>query len=354
MAKILRSLIGAAAMGCLFGGPAAAATECEDYFASMGRTLVADAQATTRQMEDLDEFLDCPTGLMFQFVFDVAADRNATPVAAASDLIGTWVSDDILGVVTGIFIPVYEVLEIAPGETADEVVILQKLVRANDATEWFTAGGAPDGVDVVAAGRIATYGEHRAVLTGPGQLKPRRVRYFDFPIESDRSVGLAMKSRMMSFERTDAIAVRGDGERLVFELFERLADGKRAMTFRRRRPESPENALLMALVGEISMSKFHCFLEAMERPTPAFQAALGDFPADDFFAALREAFRLYGEYNAMIAKMRGDLSAEERSALGDRIIATTTAASAMFKEGPLTVLQREARSEAPFGCVNPF
>jgi len=334
--------------------PAAASPRCEEIFKSLGRTYVADAPPLAEGPASGEDIMGCPADQAMQFVFDVKALREGVEVESAEKLIGTWVSDDVLMVVTGLFIPVYEVLEISRSETSGEVRIVQKVLRAFDPATWFNSDtNIIPPIDVVAAGRIATYGEHIAALREPGKLEPRKVRYHDFPLESERNTSLVMKSRLMSFSQTRPIEVASSGDRLVFQVADRLArKGNRVMTFRKRRPDLPESALLMALVGEISLSKFHCFLEAMETPNAAFTNSLGNHSEAEFHASLRTMMDLVGEREALFEQVQAEEDESKRGALENDIKALLTKQRQMMEAGPIQGLVQEASRDKPFGCPN--
>lgn len=332
--------------------PAAASSQCEEIFKSLGRSFVADAPPPAGGSPTREDIMGCPADQAMQFVFDVNALRKGVKVESAEDLIGTWVSDDVLMIVTGLFIPVYEVLEISKSETPGEVRIIQKVLRANDPATWFKSDtNTIPPIDVVAAGRIAIYGEHIAALGEPGQLEPRKIRYHDFPIESERNTGLMMKTRLMSFSQTRPIEVATTGDRLVFQLFDRFAPkGSRVMTFRKRRPDFPESALLMALIGEISLSKFHCFLEAMEAPSAAFTKSLGGHSEAEFHASLRAMERLVSEREKIFEQMQTEEDENKRNALTDDVKALLAKQRQMIEAGPIQGLFHEAGNHEPFGC----
>lgn len=338
------------------GSQAGAASNCADLFAAMGRTYVADAAPVSPAIPATERILDCPANQIMQFAYDFAAERDATAVVSADQLVGTWVSDDILGIVSGLFIPVYEVFEISPGAADGEVTIVQKLFRYADPAEMlFSAGLQMPPVDVVAAGRIATYGEHVAVLAKPGQLEPRRVRYYDFPIEGDRYTGLAMKLRMASFLQTQPIDIRSDGTRLVIELFDRLSPGgSRIMTFRRRDPASPDRALKLIVLAEIAASHFHCLMEATEKPSAAFLEALGQVRAEDFFRAVDTAYAYGLEMQEVRAKLTLNAQQAEREAARGRFLEIAEKNRALFESGPLNPLTKSAASGAPLGCPSLY
>ena len=298
---------------------------------------------------------DCPQNQLFQLTYDVLAEQAAIPVASADQLIGTWVSDDFLPVAAGIFIPVYEVLEIGPGDAEGEVRIVQHLMRTADPAEmWFGEGGMMPPVDVAAAGRFAVYGDHAAVLAGPGKLEPRRVRYFDFPIEGERTTGLAMRMRMGAFLQTRPIDVRTSGERLVFTFFDRASPkAMRVMTYRKRADHLPRAAILMAILGEMSSIHFHCMMQAIEGPRPAFAAALGDVSMARFLAGLEEGYEVGLEMEELRRSMSPEMPAADRKALGEQFMALGEKNRALFESGPLAPLTVIARDPAKVGCVYP-
>jgi hypothetical protein len=191
-------------------------------------------------------------------------------------------------------------------------------------------------------------------MAQPGQLEPREVRYHDFPIDGDRGVDLAMKARMMSFQHIRPIGVRTDGNRLVFDVPDRLAaNGQRVMTFRKRRSGLPEIALLVVLLGNQSMAKFPCFLEAMDTRTPAFKKALGKHSETAFFTALRERYQWSIELEALQAKLNKDLPEAESSVLRAQLKAHIDG-SQIDEEDPLMIVLRGMEGDAPFGCPNLF
>lgn len=338
------------------GTPAKADTRCAELFEAMGRTYVPDAPPVDSRIPEGDRVRDCPAKQIMQFAYDFAAAKAAKPVVSVDQMAGTWVSDDILGMVVGLFIPVYELLEVTPGSAEGEVSIVQKLLRYGDPAEMYFADNynMPP-VDVVAAGRIATYGNHIAVLASPGQLEPRRVRYHDFPIEGDRYTGLAMKLRMASFLQTRPISVRTDGTRLVFEFFDRMSPGgKRLMSFRRREPDTPDRALKIIILGEVSASHFNCLMEAMERPSEGYLKGLGGVSIDAFHQAIDTAFANAMELRELQAKLRSDRPKSERDALRDRLIELMDKHTALVKDGPLTPLVTAAESGTPFGCPSLY
>jgi|GEM_PF-2740398 len=321
----------------------------------MGRVFVPDASSAQAAAGGQIDVLDCPADQMRQLVCDVTAANEATAVTSAEQLLGTWVSDDVLGIYAGIYIPVYEILEISPGAQEGEVRIEQMLYRANDPARWFGDKGNPiPPVEMPAAGRIATYGAHVAAIGRSGLLEPRAVHYFDFPVEGDRSVGLAMKARMMSFQQMGPIGTRTDGGRLVFEVPDRLTpNGQRIMTFRQRETGLPEAALQIVLLGEQSMVKFPCFLEALDSETPAFRSALGSYSKTEFLDALRDRFQKSVELSAMQAKLGTDLPEAERTELRDKIKAQLTGMQ-IEKDSPFMVLVQQLQTDAPFGCPSLF
>lgn len=350
-------LVSAAVVALVLAGlpaQASTATECERALALIGRAAPSDTDsATGNQAGTGADFLDCTPDQMAAFTRDIQALRSAGPATSASELIGTWVSDDVHAIYQGVFLPVYEVLEISPGAAETEVRIVQTLIRANDPAEPFIRAAPP--VDVTAAGRTATYGSHVATLNGPGQLQPRQVRYHDVPLDRDRHVGLAMKARFTSFQQAGPIGVGLAGEELALGLSDRLAPGgQRLMTYRKRRPELPEIALKIALVGNLSMTKFHCLLEAMGRPTPAYEAALGDVPEADFFAALSTIYDLGIELQAVQAKLGSAPAAAEAETLKARAKEIAGQMQDMNRGEVLAVLYGQIKSDAPFGCPNIF
>lgn len=337
--------------GMSIGGQVRAQADCAEVFSLIGREAIASGSADPDPFWEQNGPFDCSPSEMGQLVFDFGAADRAEDVVSTDQLIGTWVSDNVLAVYAGLFISVYEVLTVSPGSVEGEVNITQSLIRAVDPAEDLGAGYRPVALDVVAAGRIATYGEHSAVLAEAGKLSPSRVRYHEFPLETDRNSSLAMKTGYMSFLSSLPIGVRTDGERLVFTLVERMAPGgQRIMTFRKRGDGLPEIAMLMAAVGNISMVRFHCLLEAMDRPTEAWRAALGETNQADFFAALRESDRLSIERLRINTRMRSAQTKEERQALTDTFRNISLKRAELMETGPLLILRREAQSGAPFGC----
>lgn len=337
------------------GSAIVSARTCTDIFASLGRQLdkiVSNDVSLTLPGVKVE---GCSKEQLMQLVFDHRAARLAENVTDPAKMFGTWVSDNVLGVWGGMFIPVYEVLVIDAGEVPDEVRVTQKLLRAYDPANWYGYGSAEieGAIDIMSEGRIATYGEHIVRLARAGELHPRKVRYFDFPIETDRGTSLAMKSQYMSFESIHPIAVRTDGERLVFEFFDRMVPGgNRVMSFQRRAAHLPEIAVLLAWVGEISMMNFHCLLEAMDRPTPAFLAAMGELPADLFYVGIKEAARLIEARDALLEQIssKGSGSDEEKAKIREMM----DAQAAMKQTPAMQILMRQVMSDMPFGCPTPY
>ena len=350
--RYLAMLALTAAMLAASAIPARAGPDCAAYFAGMGRTFVPQAPVPPAAFDTRYGVFDCPADQMMQFAYDYLAAKEALPVRAADDLVGTWVSDEFLGVVAGVFIPVFEVLEISPGQEEGEVRIVQQVLRYSDPAEtWFGENGMMPPVDVAAAGRFAVYGDHTAALAEPGRLEPRRIRYFDFPIEGDRYTGLAMRMQMGSFQQTRPITVRTNGDRLVFELFDRMSpDGERLMTYRRRDPRFPRAAMLMIIAGEISASHFHCLMQAMEGPRPAFEAALGDVSLDRFLAGLEDAMAIGTEMESLRKAMSPDMSEADRKARGNEFLELAERNRALFEEGPLAPLRKIAEDPGTIGC----
>lgn len=331
----------------------AVAMSCAELFEMIGRTYVPDAPNNHAESFSGESVVNCPADQALQLVVDYTATRDATAIQNVDQLIGTWVSDDVLAIYAGIFIPVYEVLVIEPSTDGTGVEVTQQLIRAYDPKTWFEDPSSLVGVvDVEAAGRIATYGSHLLELTKPGQLAPRRVRYFDFPIESDRNTALAMKRRYMTFLQSTPIRVRTNGDRLVFEIFDRLSPGgERVMTFRKRAAGLPEISMLIAWLGEQRMAHFHCFLEAMDRPSKAFTDALGDVTPAEFFVAMRQANALAEENERLMVNLNAtDLGEEARKTLTEKVKANLAAIRTMFDGPALKVLVTQAASGAPFGC----
>lgn len=354
MRRLIGIWIAAVVMGAS-ASPAAAVT-CAELFVQIGRAYVPDAPMADANV-GRNKVADCPSGHLMQLVYDASAEKNAKPVKSVDELVGTWISDDVLAIYAGLFIPVYEVLVIAPADGEGAVSVTHKLVRAFDPAEWAAdPSSVYGGYKVTAAGRIATYGVHLLKLDRPGQLVPRDITYFDFPVEMDRNTGLAMKRRFMSFLQPTPIDAAIHGQTLILTTFDRMATGgSRFMSFRKRGDGIPESAMLAALVGEFSMSKFHCFAEAMDTPTPAFTAALGDVGRTDFFAALREAARLSDESTRLLADFNDPLlSKSKQRKINEQVRTNTEALFALIETGPLKVLQAQSKRPDPFGCPDFF
>ncbi len=334
--------------------PAEAGPRCAELFTKMGRTFVPGAQIPPPDIKARETLLDCPADQYLQFSYDVSAVRDAVPVERVDQLVGTWASDEFLAVASGLFVPVYEILEIAAGEPPGEITIVQKLYRyADPATTWFRDDFKIPPVDVIAAGRISTYGEHRLILADPGSLEPRRARYFDFPIEGDRNTSLRMKLQFAPFIQTDPIKIGTNGERLVFEFFDRFAPGaKRTMTFRKREPATQRQALYVILLAEESSVHFHCFMQAIEGPSPALAAALGDTPVADFRSALEAAFSMAVDLEQLRLSLDEDRTKAEMKALGKKYLAKSEELRAFFADGPLAAIRAtaEGRSGVSLGC----
>ena len=343
-------------LGAMLWGVASpsSAVTCAELFAQIGRTYVPDAPGEDTSFGRI-KIADCPSKNLNQFVYDVAAHKYAKPVNSLDELLGTWISDDVLGIYAGVFISVYEVLVITPGDGDGMIRVTHKLIRAYDPADWAAdVSSAYGGFKVTAAGRIATYGVHLLKMERSGQLLPREVTYFDFPIESDRNTGLAMKRRYMSFLQPTPIDVKINGRTLFLTTFDRMAKGgSRLMSFRKRGDHVPESAMLMSLIGEISMSKFHCFAEAMDTPTPAFTKALGDISRTEFFAALREAERISDENTKLRAAFNDPLLPKSsRDEFTKQAQANIETLIALTENGPLRVLREQAVRSDPFGCPN--
>ena len=333
--------------------PASALT-CAELFAQIGRTYVPDAPDGELSF-GRNKITDCPPEKLNQFIYDVAAHKHAKPVNSTDELFGTWISDDVLPIYAGVFIPVYEVLVITRGEGDGMVRVTHKLVRAYDPADWAAdVSSAFGGFKVTAAGRIATYGVHLLKMDRPGMLLPRHVTYFDFPVESDRNTGLAMKRRYMSFLQPTPIDVKINGRTLFLTTFDRMAKGgSRLMSFRKRADDVPEAAMLMALIGEFSMSKFHCFAQAMDTPTVAFTKALGNVGRAEFIAALRLAEQLSDESTKLLATYNDPAASKsKRDEVAKQVRKNAEALRAMAETGPLTILLTQAGRSDPFGCPN--
>lgn len=332
--------------------PAIATSRCAEILKTMGRSYVEDAPPLAANMASEGDILGCPADQAAQFALDVTALRDGKKVEAASQLIGTWVSDDVLMIFSGLFIPVYEILEISERKAGGELKIVQKVLRSHDPAQWFASDtNVIPPVEIVAAGRVAIYGEHVAELREPGELEPRLVRYHEFPIEGERNAGLAMKARLMSFSQMRPIEVTTTGDRIVFQIADRMSKGgSRAMTFRKRRSDLPESALSIALIGEISLTKFHCLLEAMDAPTPAFTKALGNHSETEFHSSLREILGMLDERQRILDQMRTEQEESRRSARQNDLKALQTRQQRILETGPIQVLMQEAGSYEPFGC----
>jgi hypothetical protein len=134
----------------------AAASRCDDLLRSMGRN--PEARAETPPVPGAD-FPDCRPGQTGLFVYDPEAARDAVEVADTAELVGAWRNDDVYLVVAGLFIPYFEVLEVAAGEAPNQVEMRQYIVRPRDIALDMAAGPAAPLVDVEKGGRTPLFGE---------------------------------------------------------------------------------------------------------------------------------------------------------------------------------------------------
>jgi len=336
-----------------------ARADCAAFLAAFGRGY--DADAPLRGADDLPvpeapgALRGCPPGHAYQFAYDVPAADAARPVTRADQMIGTWLGDDILGIAAGLFIPVYEVLEIAPGPEPGQIALTQKLVRATDPADWLAEQFNPGGpVDVVRAGRIATYAEAVVEISDRGAFLPRRVRRGEVLADSDRTTDLMMKLRYLPLPSQQPADVGLSGDRLVFTLRTRFGRDRR-MTFVKRDPRAIRDGMRLALVLDLPMALYPCFVRQLETPGPELAAALGTATLQDLSAQLDALFETEATVEDLSAQLRrkgGD--AAQRTDTQKHLMAMLQRRVEIGQAPPLRQVADQAGGGRPLGCPPLF
>ncbi|MEL6235449.1 MAG: hypothetical protein AAFR46_13685, partial [Pseudomonadota bacterium] len=281
-----RPLLGSAlaALLLVLSGPALAGPRCEAVLDSLGRALVADAQAPSlfgRQVPD-GVLLDCTAGQLAALQVDPLTLTTAEPVGQRDALSGSWVADDVLGSFAGVLLPAVEVIEIAPGAEPGSVTLTQTLLRPIDA-EGLGYGPLGD-VDLAPQGYRPVMAEITATLQD-SSLFPTRIRYHDVIIDTRRDMDLAHRAMLTHFALFGSrVMVTPDGARLRVETEGGL--GMQIRTFRRRDPEAVRQAAAFPRLAEITAIHTACLIETFDAQPPRFAQALGETEPAAFFALL--------------------------------------------------------------------
>lgn len=351
MTKTARMLWRVAAAACMAAGLAPAAqADCAAFLAAYGRGYDPAAPEVAVPGAGAD-LMGCPAGQLYQLTHERGAVMAAQPVRAARDLTGTWVSDDFLAMASGVFIPVYEVLDIKPGSAPDTVQVTQKLIRAIDPAVWLGDDLSPMGaVDVPAAGRIATYAKATLAVIGTGEIAPRTVRFHDFPIEGDRLTSLMMKTQFYPMLTIGPTKAGRAGDRLVLEYTGRFA-GEQVKTFVKRSRRAVEDAIWLAVIMEQPASLYLCLVRQMDGPTPEFAAMLGGKTVGDLSAIMARMRKLEAERGTLLDEIRsGELDDAARKAKTAVMLDLIDSIRGMTLAEPFKSLQAAAQAPAPFGC----
>lgn len=346
--RSLRYLIAATALIPING---IAEVSCSELFASIGRVYLADAERLDTDTSE-QSVANCPASHHDQLQHDPLTVQAATAVQRAADLHGVWFSDDIKDVFLGQYSPTFEVLEIEPGNTDRDIFLTQRIVRGEDLADFFADEHNPvPSVATTRAGLDAVYGTSLATLAKAGELHTQKVRYHDFPIDTDRAAGLQRKAQFLSMLSSFPIQIKQSDDRLQISYFDRaFGPEHRVLTYRKRSPDAVRAAWQMARLGELSSIYIPCFVVAIDSQDRTLLTALAGSTPGAFIKALDEAMQLEVQRNQLVAELANNSSQATRAKLATLV----EQLRALFANGPLRQLAIQAESSTPFGCVNPW
>lgn len=333
------------------------AATCAEILQSIGRLYEPDAARLPVSKPDTKNApSDCTQDQLIHLRVDPNTAKTVKPALNRDQLVGSYVSDDVLDIFNGKFLPIYEVLEIAPGDAPDEVVITQRAWRAYDAVEQAITGYSSvidTKIDVARTGRMPVLGRLEAKLLRAGELHPTKIRSFDVMLSTHRGADLDVKRNLMSLYHLERpLQVFANERAVLFEYDDRAYKPyKRMRTFTKRSPEALLAALYIAYAGEISMSRFPCLAHAWDQEPAAFRSAMQGVVKQEFLAFLQTAIDLDKKRTSLMAKLqvRGR-SSDEIEKLKSEMQAVLIRFSDMQKEKEWNVLIDAARSNTPFGC----
>ena len=280
---------------------AVAGAGCASVLRSLGLAPPETPPAVGPQ-RGLDESIaNCEPWALSLMTVNFPAVTASTPVQSPAEAHGTWVSDNVAPVLSGHFLPIYEVIEITPGSSPAEAQVVRRLVRfhdpgANDPSVL------PDYSPVLDYGGLARASDG-VRLTGT----ERRVVLVDTRPELDAE----FKAHLVGFDA--ATTWRIDGATLV--LGDRGPDRRgRSFTYRRRSHFAVEFAQSVILLGETTGTIFPCLVAQADAGKGALIDGLAPESMGSVMDVMRSAIVAVEAWRALEQQMAQPGNSESRKA----------------------------------------
>lgn len=292
-------------------------------------------------------YADCTAAELAMFNANRAALREASVVDPRA-LVGTWLSDDVIGSVVGALVAGQEVLRVAPGETPGTLFVTQfwmKAVAPEGAGPLWSDDAAYRGI--VAEGTLSDRGNGRYEAASDGAIV-----YSGRSFEASRSYDLLIMLYLNHFEWGVTLGRAGDVLVLegTFRNPQSGADERKTLTYTRVADEAPELAM-MAVVGLAipQVRLFDCLTHQFSDGRGPLFEALSPMEPAQVVALVRENFRIDLEREMVLRRIeaRGAPTAADRAAL----MAVTERARALYEAGALRRLDAVMRDAERSGCA---